>query len=257
MINYHIDGSLVKAVRNCNRFKDLSKEEHVRLYGEIKNATLQQIGDKLLSIKAPSLIDNDVNSLLLWVLEITDKYPEDHQKIKSTGSYADIDTDISKEKRDLVKQYLAEKYGEEKCADVVTFNTLAAKAAIRSAQRALGLPISLGATVAKHVPDVPGIKLQEVYDTSSTLRNLIKDDSGAGKIWEIALKLEGLPQALGSHASAYIVADRDLTNYVPLMVGTKKTGATIQTQFEYYDVEANGLIKFDLLGYVLCSSKIS
>jgi len=241
MIKWHIDNEFTRYIKNAKRFKEIqSEEDHSRLYSEVRNVVLQELGEKLIEKSKEAKIENKVNSLLLWVLEITDDKPTESQTIKSQGSYADFDIDFSKDKRILVKEYLKQKYGEDRVSEVVTFGTLAAKAAVRSAQRALGYSIDTGHKIAKLVPDVPGIKLQEAIDNSKQLKEMIESDANAAKIIDIALKLEGLPQNLGVHACAFIIGDRKLTDYMPQMIATKKDGNEVITQFEYKDVEAIG-----------------
>lgn len=247
MIKYHINNNLVQRVQNCKRFKDLSDEEHIRLYDEIKNATLQQI-DEDLTLYSGDKLSNDVNSLLLWVLEITDNYPTDTQVIKSPGSMMDIDLDFSKENRGKVYEYLAEKYGGDKVSYVATFGTMAAKGAIRNAARALGFPIDLQNKVAKFIPESPGITIEESIDSNKDFAKLIKTSEEVSQIIDIAKKLEGLPNSLGVHASACVIADENITNTMPVMISGRKDASVIMTQFEYKDVESNALLKFDILG---------
>jgi DNA polymerase-3 subunit alpha len=243
MVTWHIDNDFTKLVRSKDRFNELSELEHKQLYSEVRNVILQGISDKLTGD-----VDTSVNSLLHWVLGFMDDKPVKSLKIASQGSYADFDIDFSKEMRGEVKQYLKGKYGDDRVCDVLTFNTLAAKAAVRSSQRALGYAIQTGADIAKHIPDVPGIKLMEAYDANKQLQEAVVKNDEAKKIWEIAIKLEGLPQALGVHACAFVITDKKTTEYVPQMISTKKDGADILTQYEYYDVEAMGCLKMDLLG---------
>jgi len=195
MVKWHIDNDFTKLVRSKDRFNELTDLEHKRLYSEVRNVVLQKIEDKL-----KGEVDTSVNSLLHWVLGLSDNKATVAQKVASPGSYADFDIDFSKELRGEVKQYLKGKFGEDRVSDVVTFNTLAAKAAVRSAARALGKAIQSGADIAKHIPDVPGIKLQEAFDASKQLQEAIRENDDAKEIWRIAIKFEGLPQALGVHA---------------------------------------------------------
>lgn len=250
MVKWHIDNEFTKFVKRAERAQGLVEEDEKRLYSEVKNAVLQEVCTELMEAAYPNESKaNNLNSMLLWVLGIVDDKPTRTQTIKSEGSYADFDIDFSQEKREMVLGYLKDKYGEERTANVCTFSKLGAKAAVRSAQRALGYPIDLGDLIAKKVPEVPDIKLLEAIEASDELMALYKKkDSKEKHIIETALKLEGLPQALSVHACAFIVADKAVTHYMPEMVATKKDGAQVITQFEYYDVEALGCLKFDFLG---------
>jgi DNA polymerase-3 subunit alpha len=256
MIKWHIENELTRHIlSDCKRLQGLSLEEHKRLYVEVKNIILQNRHlDFLKRSVDPAWIkvDNKVNSLLLYVLELTDDKPTGAQRIASKGSYADFDIDFSQEKRDQVFAYLKEKYGEDHTANVCTFSKLAARAAIRSAQRALGYAIEKGDIIAREIPNVPDIKLQDVINDNEVLQSFLQNKNNEfaieKNILEIALQLEGLPQALSVHACAFIVSDKPVTSYMPEMIATKKDGSQIITQFEYYDVEAIGCLKFDFLG---------
>jgi DNA polymerase-3 subunit alpha len=249
MVKYHIDSELIGAVKECDRYAELTDAEHEKLYQEIKNAVLQKLESKILSLRGPgsASLQNPQNSLLLWVLGITNEKPTGNQKIKSPGSYADFDVDFSKEQRGKVYEYLYEKYGKERVTHVVTFNTMAAKAAVRSAARVLEFSVEEGGKIAKQIPNVPDIKLQEAIDGNSVLQDLQKE-AVSKRILEIAFKLEGLPSNLGVHASACVISENPLTDYMPLMLSTKASGGEVLTQFEYYDVEAIGCLKWDILG---------
>lgn len=249
MIKYHIDNWMSRQVKDMSVFQDLTIEEHERLYNEIKNATLQGLDGKLKEIFLSDIkVDNKTNSLLLWVLGLTDEKPTGYQDIKSEGSMMDIDSDIGKSYRGQVFDYIKDKYGHENVSSICTFGTMAAKGAIRNAARALGYSIELQNKVAKFIPDLPGVTIQESIDTNIDLKNLIDKDKEVKHIINIALKLEGLPNSCGSHASGKIISPFPISDLIPLMVGTKKDGSDIMTQFEYYDSETLGQIKFDLLG---------
>lgn len=249
MIKYHISNNLTDCVKDSARFQDLTEEEHIRLYAEIKNATLQGIQDNLVSKVADNIkVDNEVNSLLLWVLGITDQKPNKQQKIISLGSYPDIDSDISKLKRNLFINYIKSKYGESRVCQVATFGTMAAKGSIRNAARALGYSVASGEKVAKFIPNLPGVSIQDSLDASKEFQSLYNKDPEFKHIVDIAQKLEGLPNSIGTHASAICVTDKDITEYIPIMSASRKDADCIITQMEYKDVEALGAIKLDGLG---------
>lgn len=247
MIKYHINNDLTLHVKKSKRFDTLTEEEHLRLYNEVKNATLQGVLKKLVDMTfTEEKIENKVQSLLLWVLEITDDKPIGPQKIKSPGSYCDIDLDFSQQKREQVFEYLAEKYGATRASHIATFGTMGAKAAIRNGCRALGYAIDLQNKIAKHIPDLSTI--QESIDASKDLKLLIEKDKEVAHIISIARKFEGLPNSLSVHASAGIISDITVTEHIPMMISTKKDAAKVISQFDMKDVEAVGLLKFDILG---------
>lgn len=247
MAKWHIQNELTEYVKSCDRFKECLDQE--RLYSEIKNATLHELCNKLVEeSKSGNKRSNDVNSILLWVLEITDEFPSGSQKIKSPGAMMDIDLDFSKAKRPEVYKYLEEKYGNAKVAHVATFGRMAAKAAIKNAARALGLSIASGEKVSKYIPNLPDVTIQDTIDSNKEFQDLILKDKEAKQIIDIARRLEGLPNNIGVHASAAIISDIDITDEIPFMLATRKDGGEVITQFEYKDSESCFFVKFDVLG---------
>jgi len=246
MIKYHIRNNLTRLIEDSERFEGLTEEEHIRLYTEVKNATLQGIDNRLcFNVLSKVKVDNDVNSLLLWVLGLTDQKPTGPQKIKSEGSYCDIDLDFSQQKRGKIFEYLAEKYGQDRVGHIATFGTMAAKGAIRNAARALGYSIELQNKVAKFIPDLPGVTIQDSIDANKEFQTLILTDAEVRHIVDVARKLEGLPNSIGMHASAGIISDVATTNHLPIMTATRKENAEIMSQFDMKDVESKGLLKYD------------
>ncbi len=124
---------------------------------------------------------------------------------------------------------------------------MAAKGSIRNAARALGYPVALGDKIAKHIPNLPGVTIQDSLKANKELEELYSKDNEVKHIVDIALKLEGLLSSNSIHASGKLISPFSISDIVPLMVSTKKENAQVMTQFEYYDVEALSLIKFDLL----------
>lgn len=247
MIKWHIQNELTEYVKQCSRFKECVDQE--RLYSEIKNATLHELCNKLVEeSKSGNKRSNNVNSLLLWVLEITDEFPSGSQKIKSPGAMMDIDLDFSKAKRPEVYKYLEEKYGNAKVAHVATFGRMAAKAAIKNATRALGLSIASGEKISKYIPNLPDVTIQDSIDSNKEFQDLILKDKEAKQIIDIARKLEGLPNSIGVHASAAIISDIDITDEIPFMLTSRKDKGEVITQFEYKDSESCFFVKFDILG---------
>jgi DNA polymerase-3 subunit alpha len=184
----------------------------------------------------------------MFVIGICTDKPDGYISIKNEGSYPDIDQDYSKLNRGKVIDYTKKQYGEDKVCQVVTFGTLGAKGAIRSAARALGYPVAEGDFIAKLVSNEPDITISAAIDGNETFKEIIdKKQEPYYHIVNVAKKLEGLPNASGIHASALIVADKPIYEYVPLMISKKDDGG-IATQFEYKDVEANFCIKWDYLG---------
>jgi len=158
----------------------------------------------------------------------------------------DIDIDFCKERRGEVIRYVKEKYGEANVAQIGTFGTLAARAAIKDVGRALGIPLSRVNEVTSMVPEQLGITLEDALAISEDLRSTYEADGEIRELLDLALKIEGLARNVGTHAAAVVIADRPLTEYVPLGRVTGKTD--VITQWSMGDVEAAGLLKMDFLG---------
>ena len=258
MITYHIDNWFTKQVVEMDRYNQLSDDDHLRLYSEIKNATLQGLEKKFQQVwddfDPNNKIENKVQSLLLWVLGYTDDKPTSNIEIKSMGSYADIDTDVSQARRGEVYDYIVAKYGSNKASHVSTFGTLKAKAAIRAAQRALGFNIEHSTHLCKYIENRPDVTLIECFENNDYLKELLVKinptelETEYINLLNTASSLESLPNNIGMHASAVALSGSDMTDTLGLTVASRKESSEIMTQFEYYDVEALGVIKLDLLG---------
>ena len=248
-MNWYLDNNLVRYIQKCDRFNGLTDVENKRLYSEICNATLQEIDEQLLDDALQNKRGtNKSNSLLLWVLGIVDEKPDGYQKISSPGGMPDIDVDIPQASRMKVIDYTKQKYGEDKVCQIATFGKLAAKAAVRSSARALGYKVDDGDYVAKLIPNLPGITLDDSIAANEVLQDIVnKKQEPYFSILTVARSLEGLPNATGVHASAIVIADKTLQEYFPLMV-SKKDGAAVLSQIEAKDVEESFLCKMDYLG---------
>jgi len=158
----------------------------------------------------------------------------------------DIDIDFCKERRGEVIDYVKQKYGADNVAQIGTFGTLAARAAIRDVGRALGWPIPRVDSVVAMVPEELGITLDEAIEQSAELKRAYEQDHEARELLNLARKIEGLARNVGTHAAAVVIADRPLTEYVPL--GCVQGKEDVITQWAMGDVEAAGLLKMDFLG---------
>ena len=158
----------------------------------------------------------------------------------------DIDIDFCKERRSEIIRYVKEKYGENNVAQIGTFGTLAARAAMRDVGRALGIPLARVNQVIQMVPDDLGISIEKALAKSDDLKNTYDNDPEIRELIELAMRLEGLARNVGTHAAAVVIADKPLTEYVPLGKVTGKTD--IITQWSMGDVETAGLLKMDFLG---------
>jgi DNA polymerase-3 subunit alpha len=158
----------------------------------------------------------------------------------------DIDIDFCKQRRGEIIRYVKDKYGEANVAQIGTFGTLAARAAIRDVGRALGIPLARVNQVVQMVPDTLGITLHRALEQSEDLKATYDSDGEIRELLDLARRIEGLARNVGTHAAAVVIADRPLTDYVPLGRVTGKTD--IITQWSMNDVEEAGLLKMDFLG---------
>ncbi len=177
----------------------------------------------------------------------------------------DIDMDFDSRYRDEMIRYAADRYGRDHVAQIVTFSTIKARAAVRDAARVLGYPYAVGDKVAKAMPplvmgrDTPlwacfdeHDKHAAGYRAASELREMYEADPDAGKVIDVARGLEGLRRQDGIHAAAVVITDQPLTEYLPVQrkpePGMEPDEAPMVTQYEMHGVEALGLLKMDFLG---------
>ena len=160
----------------------------------------------------------------------------------------DIDIDFQDSRRDEVIEYVTRKYGDDRVAQIITFGTLGAKAAIRDVGRAMGLTYAEADRVAKAVPLELNISLDRAVETSPQLRELMAGDDRVDKLIGIAKQLEGVSRHASTHAAGIVISREPLTEIMPLQRATD--GKTTMTQFEMHACEALGLLKFDFLGLI-------
>ncbi len=189
-------------------------------------------------------------SLVAYVLGITDIEPLRFGLLferflnPERISPPDFDIDFCMRRRDEVIRYVREKYGQDCVANIVTFGTMGAKAAIRDVARVHNLPYADADRLAKMIPDELNIDLQTAIDKSAELRDEIAHSPAAKKIIDQALVLEGMVRNTGKHAAGIIIADRPLSEFVPLLLQE----GDVTTQFAMDPVQKLGLLKMDFLG---------
>ncbi|MBU6415449.1 DNA polymerase III subunit alpha, partial [Patescibacteria group bacterium] len=161
----------------------------------------------------------------------------------------DIDMDFADNRRDEVIQYAKDKYGSDKVAQIGTFGTMMARAAVRDVTRALGYPYGTGDQIAKLIPlgsqGFP-MTIDQAMNITAELRELYQNDPDAKRIINQSKKLEGCVRHISVHAAGVVIAPLPLTEYVPLQFDPK--GDKLITQYDMHAVEAIGLLKFDFLG---------
>ncbi len=158
----------------------------------------------------------------------------------------DIDIDFCQQRREEVIQYVKQRYGMENVAQIGTFGTMAARAAIRDVGRALGMPIPRVNGIVALVPEKLGITLPKALETSEGLKKVYDTDGEVRQLLDLAVQIEGLARNVGTHAAAVVIADRPLVEYLPLQHVQGKE--EVITQWAMADVEKAGLLKMDFLG---------
>jgi len=159
-------------------------------------------------------------------------------------SMPDIDTDFADTRRDEVIEYIANKYGQDHVAQIITFGTMAARAAIRDVGRVMGLPYTYCDKVAKMIPMF--MSLDQATKTVPDFQEVIVDPDGK-RLVEIAKKLEGCARHASTHACGVVITPQSMDNYVPRQRSSQNENE-ITTQYEMHAIEDLGLLKIDLLG---------
>jgi len=163
-------------------------------------------------------------------------------------SMPDIDLDFADDRRDEVIDYVREKYGSQHVAQIITFGTMAARAAVRDAGRALGFPYSFCDRIAKAIP--PFLTFEQALTQVGELQNIYQEDPQARRLIDTARKLEGVCRHASTHAAGVVITEKPLTQHVPLQLASTSREARdiVVTQYAMNDVEALGLLKMDFLG---------
>jgi DNA polymerase-3 subunit alpha len=201
-------------------------------------------------------------ALIAYALGITDLDPIEHKLIferflnPERVSMPDIDLDFDERRRGEMIRYTTERYGEDRVAQIITYGTIKAKAAIKDASRILGFPFSVGDRITKAMPpavmgkDIPlsGItdESHPRYSEAQEIRTLYETDPDVRKVIDTALGLEGLIRQAGVHAAGVIMSSEPLMDIVP--VWRRDNDGAIITQFDYPTCESMGLLKMDFLG---------
>jgi len=188
-------------------------------------------------------------SLVAYLLRITNIDPLAHGLIferflnPERTAMPDIDIDIEDERRAEVIEYVRRKYGKENVTQIITFGTMAARAAVRDVGRVLGMPYGKVDRIAKLIPFNRELKI--AIEESLELKEFIKEDGKIKTLFQIAQKIEGLTRHASTHAAGVVITPDKLTRYTPLYQTNKNE---ITTQYEMHSLEAIGLLKMDFLG---------
>ncbi len=159
-------------------------------------------------------------------------------------SMPDIDIDFCDDKRDKIMQYVCDKYGQERVAQIITFGTMAARAAVRDVGRALAIPYADVDRIAKLIPMEPKMTIKKALGQNRDLQSLYKEDHFR-QLLDTSMAVEGMPRHASTHAAGVVIAEEPLINFVPLY---KTTDSTVVTQFPMNTLEDLGLLKMDFLG---------
>ncbi|ADU31472.1 DNA polymerase III subunit alpha [Evansella cellulosilytica] len=194
---------------------------------------------------------SSAGSIVAYVLKITNVDPMKYGLIferflnRERISMPDIDIDFPDNRRDEVIRYVKEKYGRTHVAQIITFGTLAAKAAIRDVGRVLGIELPIIDKISKSIPSRPNITLENALKESTVLQGMIESEEKVAELFTIAKEVEGLPRHSSIHAAGIVMSKEPLTNVVPLQIGNDEM---YLTQFPMGDIEDIGLLKMDFLG---------
>jgi len=190
-------------------------------------------------------------SLVAYCLDITDLDPIEHHLLferflnPERFSMPDIDTDFCIDKRGEVIDYVVQKYGEDKVCQIITFNTLAARNAMKSVARVFDIPYAKSKELSDLISDAPGAKISEALQDGMELKKLYDSDEEVKKLVDTALHVEGLKNATGMHAAGVIISYKPLDEIVPVQHG--KDGVVV-TQYHREILEKMKLLKMDFLG---------
>ena len=159
-------------------------------------------------------------------------------------SMPDIDVDFCYERRQEVIDYVINKYGYDHVSQIITFGTMAARAAIRDVGRAMGMPYATVDNVAKKIPRTLGITIEKALTESDELKSLYNSDEQIKDLINTAKSVEGMPRNSSTHAAGIVITDRPVSDYVPLA----RNDESVLTQFTMTTIEELGLLKMDFLG---------
>ena len=191
-------------------------------------------------------------SLVSYCLDITEIDPIKYKLLferflnPERVSMPDIDVDFCQDRRQEVINYVSQKYGTEYVAQIITFGTMKAKAAIRDVGRAMDIPYAEVDRIAKLIPHDPKITIESALAAEPQLQQAYDTDEGVKELLNIAMRLEGLNRHASTHAAGVVISPEPITNYAPLY--RNPSDESIVTQFEMKALEKVGLLKFDFLG---------
>lgn len=194
---------------------------------------------------------SSAGSLVAYTLQITNVDPMKYKLLferflnPERITMPDIDIDFSDERRDEVIDYVVDKYGKGHVAQIITFGTMAARAAVRDVGRALNVPFGDVDKAAKLIPNHLGISIERAMEQSPQLKEQYEAKPKVRELIDMAMKVEGMPRHASTHAAGIVISREPLTDAVPLQEGSEKTALT---QYSMENLESVGLLKMDFLG---------
>ena len=254
----------IAPLREKGDFKERSIQYRARLEEELK--VIQSMGfsgyflivadfihfAKQRSIPVGPGRGSAAGSLVAYALNITDLDPIEYdllfERFLNPGrksSMPDVDVDFCMEGRNDVIQYVTEKYGKENVAQIITFGKMQAKAVVRDVGRVMDIPYAEVDRVAKLIPNMLNITLDQALEQEPRLKEGMKKDLRIESLFNIAKSLEGLTRHTSTHAAGVVISNKPLMEYLPLYHGQNDE---VMTQYSMKDVEKIGLVKFDFLG---------
>lgn len=249
---------------NCNNYQEISEKYTQRLAAEI--AVINTMGFAGYFLIVADIIrwalqqkipigpgrGSGAGSLVAFALHITNIDPLSQDLLferflnPERVSMPDFDIDFCINGRDLVIDYVVNKYGRNSVAQIITYGTMAAKAAIRDVGRVLGSPYGFVDQIAKLIPLELGMTISKALEQENQLKIKYEEDEEVKSIIDLAIKLEGITRNVGKHAGGVVIAPTDIVNFSPIFC--EENGDVPVTQFDKNDIEDIGLVKFDFLG---------
>jgi DNA polymerase-3 subunit alpha len=241
------------------KYEEITKEVEERIDYELK--IINQMGYPAYFLIVMDFVgyakDNDIivgpgrgsaaSSIVSYLLDITTIDPLEYDLLferflnPARVSMPDIDIDFCYERRDEVIDYVTREYGQERVAQIITFGTMAARAAVRDVGRVLDIDYDKTDKVAKAIP---GGTITEALEESDDLAKMYQQDKEVEELLDYSVRLEGLPRHASTHAAGVVITEEELTEYTPLY----QNGGEVTTQYPMGDLESLGLLKMDFLG---------
>ena len=249
------------------RYPDLTDQQIQRLDYELNIIEQTGFSEYMLIVRDLALFARErkipmglrgsaAASIVLYTLDVTDIEPTRYGLVferflnPERISMPDVDFDFADDRREEIIRYASERYGRDKVAQICTFGTLGAKAAIRDTGRALGVPLSETDRLARMIPEQLNITIDSALQISPELAEIYGRDPSSKELIDTARSLEGVARHASTHAAGVVISRQPLMDVVPLQrpTGVKDEDALPTTQYAMADVEKIGLLKVDFLG---------